>query len=45
MHRKYGDVFLYIDVPESDRIEVAEQVADKILAQLKDEIGSPEIVE
>ena len=45
MHRKYGDVFLYTDVPEAERIEVAEQVADKILAQLKDEIRSPEIVE
>ena len=44
MHRKYGDVFLYTDVPESEREEVARQVADKILARLKDEIRSPEIV-
>ena len=38
LHRKYGDVFLYTDVPEAEREEVAGQVADKILAQLKDEI-------
>ncbi len=44
MHRKYGDVFLYTDVPEAEREEVARQVADKILAQLKDEIRSPKIV-
>ena len=44
MHKKYGDVFLYTDVPEDERTEVAGQVADKILAQLKDEIRSPEIV-
>ena len=41
MHRKYGDVFLYTDVPEAEREEVARQVADKILAQLKDEIRPP----
>ena len=29
---------------EAGREEVAGQVADKILAQLKDEIGSPEFV-
>ena len=44
MHRKYGDVFLYTDVPEAEREEVAGQVADRILAQLKDEIRSPQIV-
>ncbi len=44
MHKKYGDVFLYTDVPEADRTEVAGQVAVKILAQLKDEIRSPGIV-
>jgi uncharacterized metal-binding protein len=38
LHKKYGDVFLYTDVPESERTEVAGQVADKILAQLKDEM-------
>ncbi len=44
LHKKYGDVFLYTDVPEAERVEVAGQVADKILAQLKDEIRSPELV-
>ena len=44
LHRKYGDVFLYTDVPEAERTEVAGQVADKILAQFKNEIRSPEIV-
>jgi hypothetical protein len=44
MHRKYGDVFLYTDIPEAEREEVAGQVADKILARLKDEIRSPEMV-
>jgi len=44
LHKKYGDVFLYTDVPEAEREEVAAQVADKILAQLKDEIRSPEKV-
>jgi len=44
MHKKYGDVFLYTDVPEAEREEVAGQVAEKILARLRDEIGSPEIV-
>ncbi len=40
LHRKYGNVFLYTDVPVAEREEVAGQVADKILAQLKNEIGS-----
>ncbi len=44
MHRKYGDVFLYTDVPEAEREEVAGHVADKISAQLKDEIRSPKMV-
>ncbi len=44
LHRKYGDVFLYTDVPEAERTEVAGQVADKILAQLKDQVRSPEMV-
>ncbi len=43
LHKKYGDVFLYTDVPEAEREEVAGQVADNILAQLKTEITSPEI--
>ncbi len=37
MHRKYGDLFLYTDVPEAERTEVAAQVADKILAKLSEE--------
>ncbi len=44
LHKKYGDVFLYTDVPEAEREVVAGQVADKILVQLKNEIRSPEIV-
>ncbi len=44
LHKKYGDVFLYTDVPEAERVEVAEQVAGKILARLKGELGSPEMV-
>ncbi len=37
MHKKYGDVFLYTDVPEAERVEVARQVADKILTKLRSE--------
>ncbi len=37
MHRKYGDVFLYTDVPEAERTEVAGQVADRILTKLRSE--------
>jgi uncharacterized metal-binding protein len=37
MHRKYGDVFLYTDVPEAERNEVARQVADRILTKLRSE--------
>ncbi len=37
MHQKYGDVFLYTDVPEAERNEVARQVADKILTKLRSE--------
>jgi uncharacterized metal-binding protein len=36
MHGKFGDVFLYTDVPEAVRTEVAEQVADRILAMLRE---------
>lgn len=35
LHQKYGDVFLYTDVPEAERKEVAQQVAGKVLAELK----------
>ncbi len=44
LYKKYTDIFLMDDVPEPERKEVARQVADRILAQLKDEIRSPEIV-
>lgn len=37
LYRKYSDVFLYTDVPEKERIDVARQVADKILALLRDD--------
>ena len=39
LHRKYGDIFLYTDVPEAERTEVALEVADKILTMLKEETG------
>ncbi len=35
LHQKFGDVFLYTDVPEAERKEVSQQVADKVLAKLK----------
>ncbi len=35
LHKKYGDVFLYTDVPEAERTEVAQEVADKILTMLQ----------
>jgi uncharacterized metal-binding protein len=35
LHKKYNDVFLMDDVPETERKAVARQVADKIIAQLK----------
>ena len=37
MHKKFGDVFLYTDVPEETRKEVAREVADKILENLREE--------
>ena len=42
LHRKFGDVFLYTDVPEAERTEVAQDVADKILTMLKEERVSAE---
>jgi uncharacterized metal-binding protein len=42
LYKKYSDIFLMDDVPEGERKEVAEQVADTVLAQMKDEITSPE---
>lgn len=35
LHKAYNDVFLMDDVPEEERKAVARQVADKIIAQLK----------
>ncbi len=37
MHKKFGDVFLYTDVPEETRKEVAREVANKILEKLGEE--------
>lgn len=37
LYKKYADVFLMDDVPEQERKEVARQVADKIIANLKQE--------
>lgn len=36
LYNKYTDVFLMDDVPEEERKAVARQVADKIIAMLKD---------
>jgi uncharacterized metal-binding protein len=35
LYKKYTDVFLMDDVPEEERKAVARQVADKIIANLK----------
>ena len=37
LHRKYMDVFSMDDVPEAQRQAVAREVADKILARLKED--------
>ena len=37
LYKKYSDVFLYTDVPEKSRNELARDVADKILERLKDQ--------
>jgi uncharacterized metal-binding protein len=37
IHKKFGDVFLYTDVPEWARKEVAREVADKVLEKLRKE--------
>jgi uncharacterized metal-binding protein len=37
LYKKYIDIFLMNDVPEDERKAVARQVADKILAKLKEE--------
>jgi hypothetical protein len=36
LYKKYTDIFLMGDVPEGERKEVAQQVADKILVMLQD---------
>jgi uncharacterized metal-binding protein len=36
LYKKYTDLFDMEDVPEAERIETAEQVADKILPKLRD---------
>ena len=42
LHGKFADVFLYTDVPEAERAEVAQDVADQILTMLKDERAAAE---
>jgi uncharacterized metal-binding protein len=37
LYKGYGDVFLYTDVPEETRKELARKVADKILEKLTEE--------
>jgi uncharacterized metal-binding protein len=37
LYKKYTDIFLMDDVPEDERKAVARQVADKIIARLKQE--------
>jgi uncharacterized metal-binding protein len=37
LHKRFSDVFLYTDVPEETRKEVAREVADKILEKLREE--------
>ena len=37
IHKQFSDVFLYTDVPEETRKEVAREVADKILENLREE--------
>lgn len=37
LYRRYADIFLMDDVPEAERRAVAREVADKILAQLRED--------
>ena len=37
LYKEYSDVFLYTDVPEGTRKELARKVADKILEKLREE--------
>jgi uncharacterized metal-binding protein len=41
LYKKYTDIFLMDDVPEEERKAVARQVADKIIALLKEEGRAP----
>lgn len=41
MYKKYTDVFLMDDVPEDERKQVAQQVADKVLAILRSAENDP----
>ncbi len=45
MYMKYTDIFSMDDVPEDERKAVAREVADKIIAKLKQEAGIGEAVE
>lgn len=36
LHHKYSDVFLMDDVPEAERLQVAREVADRILVMLEE---------
>ena len=36
LYKEYSDVFLYTDVPEETRRELARKVADKILEKLRE---------
>jgi uncharacterized metal-binding protein len=36
LYKKYSDVFLYTDVPEDARNDVAREVADKVLEKLRE---------
>lgn len=38
LYKKYTDIFLMDDVPEEERKAVARQVADKIIAMLKEDL-------
>jgi uncharacterized metal-binding protein len=43
LHNKFGDTFLYTDVPEAERIELARQVTDKVLNTLQKKNASEKI--
>jgi len=39
IHQKYADLFSIDEVPENDRLQTARQVADRVLASLKEDAG------